>query len=216
MLFYGLIVVAVVAVVVAVREYRRIVRESPADPAPRVVPPAPPPAKTPRAVKDRPVESPSDKRLDPLAVDWIRVGSVQTPRAPRAILALPVRGTVDPGFDEWDGYPWFDSRSCWGCDRSCKRRAFRPYAGCNIGAEIRGASAARARVEADQPYSAGLTATSTRTAPPDTRRSTDVDALWDHQCEECGRLARRSTCGLEPVRDSAVAVESGAEESAPF
>jgi len=126
-------------------------------------------------------------------------------------------GLADAGVDvEAAGFPWWDDRSCWGCDKSCKRSKFHPYSGGNIGADVRGASAARARVAADDPYSAGLVATSTRTAPPDTRRSTSVDALWDDSCEACGRHVRRVDAGLEPVRDSGVALEPCAEEMAPF
>ena len=120
---------------------------------------------------------------------------------------------VDPLDAEWAGFPWFDDRSCWGCDRSCKRRAFRPYAGTNIGAEIRGAAASRARARADEPYSS-VTDTPTR-GQNGARRSTSVDAMWDDSCEACGRLVRRVEAGLEPVPGSTVAVESGAVEC-PF
>lgn len=192
MLFYGLIVALIVAVVVGLREYRRIAREVPSAPAQKAPILTPPPARPCTLPVDRPAVSRSDRRLHAQG---------------------PVHD-VDPVDAEWAGFPWFDDRSCWGCDRECSRRAFRPYAGTNIGAEIRGAGASQARARADEPYSCDVV--TPHHGQNGGRRSTSVDALWDASCEECGRLVRRVEAGWEPVPGSTVAVESGTAMETPF
>lgn len=103
---------------------------------------------------------------------------------------------------------WYDSRSCWGCSKHCKASAFKPY-GYNVGADVRGASAARSRVAAEQPYHAGF-APSERQAQVGREPATSVASLWSDLCERCGAWMRAGC----PRSESAVVV--AADESVPF
>lgn len=114
--------------------------------------------------------------------------------------------------DEWSGFPWFDARSCWGCERACKASRFHPYQGSNIGAEIRGACASRSRARAEEPYHAGFAPAGIK-RQVGTEPSTSVASLWSSTCEACGRLVRRTLAGLEP---SAVPMARVADAECPF
>jgi hypothetical protein len=124
----------------------------------------------------------------------------------------PTDPDVDLDDDEADQGPalspaWWDDRSCWGCERACKASSFKPY-GYNVGADVRGAGAARARVAAGQPYHAGF-APSEHHAQVGRDSATSVAALWSDLCERCGEWMRAGC-----PRDAAVVV--AADESVPF
>ncbi len=116
---------------------------------------------------------------------------------------------IDLADAEWSGFPWYDDRACWGCDKTCKRRAFRPYAGMNIGAEIRAAGLAHALGDAGDVYHAGF-APRTTGAQSGRPQSCEVSELWEHLCTECGRYVRRVALGLDvaPAGDLAVPVDA--------
>ncbi len=102
---------------------------------------------------------------------------------------------------------WYDSRSCWGCAKRCKASSFKPY-GFNIGADVRGACAARARVATEQPYHAGF-APSERHAQSGVDGATSVASLWSDLCQRCGEWMR-SGGSVQP------AVVVAADDSSPF
>ena len=181
----------------------------PADPSPPP-PSAPAPSRVPADDVDDDEADPDDDADDTDPDAQIALADLGPGPWPIPGLAR-TPSCADP---EWAGFPWFDGASCWGCERACKRRAFHPYSGCNIGAELRGAGAARARAAEDLPYHSGY-------APHATQRqagrscSTDVDQLWGDWATECGRLARRALAGLEPAADPFVA-EGEAAADCPF
>ena len=102
---------------------------------------------------------------------------------------------------------WYDSRSCWGCAKHCKASAFHPY-GYNVGADVRGACAARARASADNPYHAGF-APSAHHAQEGVESATSVASLWADLCQRCGEWVR-SGAAVQP------AVVVAADETCPF
>lgn len=122
----------------------------------------------------------------------------------------PEPETCEEVRDEWSGYPWYDSRACWGCEKGCKASKYHPYQGSNIGAEIRAAGYSHAHGAPEEPYHAGF-APSGRRAQVGIEPSTSVGKLWESTCEACGRLVRRVQAGLEPVRSATVAVAAATE-----
>jgi hypothetical protein len=133
-------------------------------------------------------------------VDTVRTASGPVVQ-PVFLPALPPLLPVAPEDVDGIGYPWWDDRACWGCSKGCKRSNFHPY-GFNVGAEIRGACAARARADRESPgaYHGGFASDGPRRRAG-ARLSTSVDAIWDHDCEECGRAYRRDLYGLDTDRN---------------
>ena len=132
--------------------------------------------------------------------DTVRTASGPAVRAVFLPLVPPLI-PVDPEAVVELGFPWWDDRACWGCSKGCKRANFHPY-GFNIGAEIRGACAARARADRESPggYHGGFAADGPR-RPAGARMSTSVDAIWEHDCQECGEAYRRDLYGVNKVDD---------------
>lgn len=153
---------------------------------------------------DRPVVSPSDTRLSSLRPDWQRVGRVVVTPTPCVRALLPSDSSC---------FPWWDSRTCWGCEKGCKFRKFNPYGHTNIGAEIRGASAARARADRESPglYHAGFAPET----PRGTGKGIDKAGLWDRLCEDCGTWIRAGSPAF-PSGPSVVDGLDAAVDGCPF
>lgn len=227
----GFIVALIVAVVAGVREWRRLGRPVQSTPTvvdvPRTTPRAP--VQSPRAPARRSTPDPwVDPGLFPPpvvrlpVVDGapemlaVRIRPVLLTSPPRDLPLLPphVEGDgCDDLASECSDFPWWDDSRCWGCDKSCKRRAFRPYSGGNIGAEIRGAGAQRSRNRAEEPYNDA--AHTPRKRQVGRTCSGDVDRLWSDWCETCGELVRRVLSGEEPAPGAAVVAVAEADDC-PF
>ena len=122
----------------------------------------------------------------------------------------PIEPETEPETDDEteetiDDSQWWDHAKCWGCPAGCKRRNFKPYAGQNIGAEIRGASASRARADRESPgaYHGGFAPESQTHRE---NRST-VDDLWSDYCQRCGEIVRERMSGPSVVDGLDVVVE---------
>ncbi len=216
LILLSFVVLVALSVVAGARSYRRSLKSFRPD---RTAPLAPCPMPRKRTDRAEPVlHDPRPFVVGGHWVDWRRIASVHVTPSPACPLALPESTECDdsrPENDpEWSGYPWYDERTCWGCEKSCKRRSFRPYAGMNIGAEIRVASVERARKDKENPYHSGFAPRAHR-GQVGVEPSTTVEKLWDWTCEQCGRFLRRVAAGLEPAPLAPVVGATDAEEC-PF
>lgn len=99
---------------------------------------------------------------------------------------------------EAESEPCYDESRCWGCEKNCKRRNFKPFAGFNPVTEAFKANANQYREWGED----------ARRLRGGTRHGgTSVDSMWIEQCYQCVEDLRENGPWVPPTATVAVAAE---------